>query len=318
MRFSQSIPQSKIAEKLDELDFDFHAYMQFIDTVDEFDSLIPTAIDSKKKVFYRGERKYSLSRPLLPSIYRNREILFDNNKKVNLVSSSVLYDFYRQNCGYFDLYENIIEPIRTDKMYSFLAFSQHYFGISPLIDFTKNLYVALSFALKGRSDFEEDILIYTLELSSDDDYTDSIKVADKWIEDYSVMLFRNMKKHDFETPLETLADYRLIADKFKGHSLLDMNAPRAKLIDVPTNDLIKYQQGVFLLLDDFSLMGKSYLTKKIRDEFSLKKWIISKDICPTLMKRLKENYPYYAYKNITDLSVVASEIKKNNKLYWAR
>lgn len=308
--------QSIITHKLEELDFDFRAETQSIERIDDFDKLIISPFQHKKQIFYRGERRNSITRPLLPTLYRKKEALFSDSKRVDLIDSEALYRFYKNKCGYFDLFEKIIEPVKKDEMYNFLSFSQHYFGISPMIDFTKSPYVALSFALKDRNVFNEDILIYTLELKSGDDYTDSIETANKWINDYSVLIFNNVAKHEFETPTAALAEYRLIAEKFRGYSFLDMNAPAAKLIDVPTNDLIKYQQGVFLLLDDFSLFGKSYLTKKIRDEFNLKKWIINKEICPVLQQRLKRECPYYAYKNITDLSKVACEIKKNTPLYY--
>jgi hypothetical protein len=297
----------------DELDFDFHVDIEKIQTVEQFESKLLMPYKNGKRVYYRGERKNSITRPLLPSIYRQKEFLFDDNKKVTLVNNQSLYDFYRKQTLYFDLYENIIGKIDKNKMFSFLAFSQHYFGISPLIDFTKSPYVALSFSLKDRTEYDSDILIYTLEIKDNDDYTNSQDIANKWIENYSVMVFRDLTKLELESPLESLSDYKIIYDNFKGSNFLEMNTPHAKLIDVATNDLIRYQQGVFLLLDDFSLMGKSYLTKKIRDDFKIKKWIISKDICLDLLDLLLSSYPYYAYKHITDLSSVVDKIKKDSK-----
>lgn len=303
-------PKRKIES---ELDFDFRADMVKIETIDDFDSLILKPYQDGKQIFYRGERKNSLSRPLLPTLYRNRELLFDNSKKVSLVNAQTLYSVYNKSTDYFKLYEKIIGKIDIDEMYSFLAFSQHYFGLSPLIDFTKSIYVALSFALKDRQSYDDNILIYTLELNSQNDYTNSIAVANEWINDYSVLLFRDIDKsilnNHLENPLDVISDYKKIADSFKGHNLLELNAPTAKLIDVPNNDLIKFQQGVFLLLDDFSLLGKNYLTKKIRDEFSLKKWIINKEICPELLDMIISREPYYQYKYITNLSSVADVIK---------
>lgn len=307
-------PKRKIES---ELDFDFRADMVKIETIDDFDSLLLKPYQDGKQIFYRGERKNSLSRPLLPTLYRNRELLFDNSKKVSLVNAQTLYSVYNKSTDYFKLYEKIIGKIDIDEMYSFLAFSQHYFGLSPLIDFTKSIYVALSFALKDRQSYDDNILIYTLELNSQNDYTNSIAVANEWINDYSVLLFRDIDKsilnNHLENPLDVISDYKKIADSFKGHNLLELNAPTAKLIDVPNNDLIKFQQGVFLLLDDFSLLGKNYLTKKIRDEFSLKKWIINKEICPELLDMIISREPYYQYKYITNLSSVADVIKNKEK-----
>lgn len=305
-------PKRKIEN---ELDFDFRADMVKIDSIEEFDNFLLKPYQDGKQIFYRGERRSSITRPLLPTLYRDRELLFDNSKKVNLVDSNMLHSVYSNSTDFFKLYEKIIGKVNVDEMYSFLAFSQHYFGLSPLIDFTKSLYVALSFALKDRDRYDESILIYTLELKSENDYTNSIEVANEWIKNYSVLLFRDVDKallnNHLENPLEIISDYKRIADRFKGHNLLELNAPIAKLIDVPNNDLMKYQQGVFLLLDDFSLLGNGYLTKKIRDEFRLKKWIINKNICPQLLNMIVQNQPYYQYKYITNLSTVAQII--NNR-----
>jgi hypothetical protein len=77
---------------------------------------------------------------------------------------------------------------------------------------------------------------------------------------------------------------------------------------------MNFQQGVFLLLDDFNLIGNAYLTKKLRDDFTIKKWIISRDICPELLKRLTQKYPYYSYEYLTDLQSLANAIKNNSAL----
>lgn len=310
------ISENKKRKIENELDFDFRAEMTKIDTLDDFDEFLMKPYKSGERIYYRGERRNSIARPLIPTIYRKREMLFNSNQKVELVTAEKLYEYYDRTTDFFKLYERIIGRLKTDEMYPFLAFSQHYFGISPLIDFSKSLYVSLSFALKDRTEFDDNILIYTLRLKDNDDYTDSIEVANRWINEYSVLLFRDIDKvllqNHYENPFEVIADYKKIADTFKGYSFLDMNAPTAKLIDVPANDLIKYQQGVFLLLDDFSLFGKSYLTKKIRDDFYLKKWIINKDICPDILDMLVNEEPYYQYKYITNLSLIVEEIKKKS------
>lgn len=309
---------NSLAKRLEnELDFDFRAEMTEIETMEDFEKYLLTPYKNGRQIYYRGERKSSITRPLLPTIYRDKEWIFDDSKKVALINSRELYDIYDRSTHFFSMYEKIIGKVRCEEMYPFLAFSQHYFGVSPLIDFTKSLYVALSFALKDRTQYSQSVLIYTLELKSTDDYTDSIEVANKWIDDYSVLLFRDINRFEldksrevhFDNPLEAIAEFKHIADKFRGQSLLEMNAPTAKLIDVPSNDLLRYQQGVFLLLDDFSLMGKSYLTKKIRDDFNIKKWLINKDICPQLFDMLVNEQPYYQYKYITNLSLVADTIK---------
>ena len=302
----------KLENKLEnELDFDFRLDRNRINTVEEFEEKILAPYNRGERIFFRGERKDDISRPLLPTIYRNKEFLFNSNNMVNLVDVKFLYELYSSRGRYVELYEKIIGKPDLSRLYSFLAFSQHYFGVSPLIDFSKSPYTALSFALKDRKEYSEDILIYTLEIKNDSDYTNSKETANQWISDYGVLVFRENTRHEFDNVLESIEDFKTVAKHSKSKSLLEMNTPSAKLIDVPTNDLMLYQQGVFLLLDDFSLMGKQYLTKKIRDDFNIRKWLINKDICPKLYEMLLDENPYYAFKYITNLNLIASDMKKD-------
>ena len=302
-----------INERLEnELDFDFRIDLTPINTIEEFEENILKPYENGSRVYFRGERKDDINRPLLPTIFRNKDFLFENSNKVNLINAEFLYSFYSKLGNFSEMYEKIIGSEDINNLFPFLAFAQHYFGISPLIDFSKSPYAALSFALKDRKEYEEDILLYTLEIKNDEDYTSSIDVANYWLKNYSVLVFRNNSANDKDIFIRSIEDYKTVVKNSKGKSsLFDMNTPRAKLIDVQTNDLIRYQQGVFLLLDDFSLMGKSYLTKKIRDEFTIKKWIIKKDICPQLLEMLLEYNPYYAFKYITNLNLIAEDMKKN-------
>ena len=303
--------KNRFGEKLEnELDFDFRLDKNRINTIDEFEEKILLPYQHGKRIFFRGERKDDINRPLLPTLYRNKEFLFNSNNHVNLVNAEFMYELYSSHGRYVELYEKIIGKPDLNKMYPFLAFSQHYFGISPLIDFSKSPYAALSFALKDRKEYAEDILFYTIEIKNDEDYTNSKKTANEWIREYGVLVFRESSRLEFD-PLQSINDFKTVAKHSKRKTFLDMQTPSAKLIDVPTNDLMLYQQGVFLLLDDFSLMGRQYLTKKIRDDFSIKKWIISRDICPELYKMLINENPYYAYKYITNLNLIARDIKKN-------
>ena len=298
----------------DELDFDFRLETNRINTLDDFQKKILEPYESGKRVFYRGERRNSITRPLLPTLFRKKEDLVPLGRRANIVDSDYLCDYYKSSePEFYNLFSDIIGEIDKDRLYPFLAFSQHYMGISPLIDFSKSPYPSLSFALKDRVIYDEDILLYTLEIKEDEDYTDSVETANRWLRDYSVLVFSDNVRHqlDFnlENPLSAIADYKRIYERFGGSTFLELNTPRAKLIDVPTNDLMLYQQGVFLLLDDFSLMGKSYLTKQIRDDFRVKKWLVNKSICPDLFDLLLSRYPYYAYDCIMDLSKVAGKIK---------
>lgn len=300
-----------VASKIEnELDFDFRAECNRIDSMDEFMENIIAPYNDGKRIFFRGEKIKSIDRPLMPSIYRNKSQIFSDGEIMAQMNAEKLLGYYNQYPDYFDVFQKVIGKINRDNMYSFLAFSQHYFGVSPLIDLTKNPFVSLSFALKNREVYEEDILLYTVEIKNEDDYTNSIEVANKWIEDYNVLVLKEFSKDALDTNISSILKYKDLLEDIREKSIFDLNTPSAKLIDVPTNDLMRFQQGVFLLLDDFIVFGKGYLTKKIRDEFAIKKWIISKDICPDLLKYQLEEAPYYNYDNITDLSSVIGSIKK--------
>lgn len=300
-----------IANKIEnELDFDFRAECYRIDTLESFKSNIIKPFEDGKKIFFRGEKIQSIDRPLMPSMYRNKSQVLKDGEMMAQLNAKRLLEYYQQFPEYFDVFEKLIGKVNENNLYSFLAFSQHYFGTSPLIDLSKNPFVSLSFALKNRSEYKDDILFYTVEIKNENDYTTSIDMANKWIKDYNVILFREPSIDSVEANISNLLSFKELLEDIKGRSLFDLNAPSAKLIDVPTNDLMRFQQGVFLLLDDFTVLGKGYLTKKIRDEFALKKWIISKDICPELLEYQLSQAPYYNYDNITDLSSVIGNIKK--------
>lgn len=305
------LKKPKITELLEnELDFDFKADIEKINSIEDFyDKIIyPSAFG--KKIFYRGERLNSFNRTLLPSIYRDKTKLFNDKTFASNVNAETIIDFYNNYPEYTNMYQDIIGKIEVDNLYPFLSVSQHYLGISPLIDFTKSPYVAMSFSLKNRKEFLDDIVIYTLEILSDNDYTNSLEQANLWLKNYDVLVFDTPNLQNHEKTIPSYQQVKMIAEELKNRTLWDLNVPTAKLIDVPTNDLMLFQQGVFLLLDDFTLVGKGYLTKKIRDEFSIKKYVINKDICPNLLQILMTEKPYYNYLNITDLNKVVKELKK--------
>ena len=66
------------------------------------------------------------------------------------------------------------------------AFAQHYLDISPFVDFTKCIYVALSFAIKGRETADSDIVIYTAEDIGDDDTSSDMNEVNEWLGNYNV------------------------------------------------------------------------------------------------------------------------------------
>lgn len=78
-----------------------------------------------------------------------------------------------------------------------LAFAQHYLDVSPFIDFSASLYVALSFAMKGRTEFSDDIVIYTAFDIGDDDTTTDENEVNEWLAGYNVGIVRAESKEEF-------------------------------------------------------------------------------------------------------------------------
>ena len=194
-------------------------------------------------------------------------------------------------------------------MYYMTAFAQHYLDISPFVDFTKCIYVALSFAIKGRETADSDIVIYTAEDIGDDDTSSDMNEVNEWLGTYNV----NIVNTDFrEETIKYFTEKRknrgfmpklsLREDFKKLEELCSSMSPVAKLIDIPTNDLMKYQQGVFLLLNNFSLVDSRYLTKSVRRGFVIKKYIRNGALCGELKRYLAANAPQYRYKCLMNIA----------------
>lgn len=288
----------------DELDYDFRVSKIKINDEESFFSQIKEPFDFGNKdirVFYRGERTGNLSRPLIPTLLRDKDKLLYSNEPYVDINSEFLLDYYKNLGKFYNVFCNVFGTATKYRLYELCSFAQHYLDISPFIDFTKSLYVALSFALKGRENFEDDIALYTAEISDNDNYTNDIVTAECWLNSYDVTVYNNpqmlrsMKRTDLAP-----AVFKSVRDIMDGNPPID-TSPTAKFIDIPTNDFTKYQQGVFLLLSDFSLIHKSYLTKSVRKEFLIKKYIISRDICPALTQMIKDEAPWYEYECLLDI-----------------
>ena len=157
-----------------ELDYDYSVNEHHIATMRQFrEELLEPYLDPDRMLFFRGERVSSLARPLLPTLFRDREVLIPEGECCADVTSDSLLALYRSFGRYFDLFCSTFGHAHKYRLYDLCAFSQHYLNFSPLIDFTKSLHVALSFGLKGKREFEDDGVLYTVEISERENYTRS-------------------------------------------------------------------------------------------------------------------------------------------------
>ncbi len=285
-----------------------------IDTMDEFNRRLYNPFVNGNTVYYRGERINSRSRRLVPTFLRGEEFLPQNGgERVVSIDSATLFDYYCKNEAFLSVYKTVYGEPEIEKMYDMTAFAQHYLDISPFIDFSKSLFVAVSFAVKGRKKADADMVIYTAFDIGFDDTTTDINEVNRWLKNYNVKIINTeipesldslkLKKPSFLSG-DIKPDIKKIEKAFNG--LL----PSAKLIDIPTNDLMKYQQGVFLLLNDFSIVNKNYLTKAVRQSFVIEKYIINKDLCTELNEFISDNAPQYRYECLMNISKAVKGITR--------
>lgn len=276
-----------------------------IESMDDFErELLHPFLHMEEPIYYRGERKEDATRRLVPTILRNPDCFRHNETDaICTIDSPMLFNFFETNQRFMSVFEALYGKPSYDNMYAMLAFAQHYLGVSPFIDFSKSLYVSLSFALKGRTEFSEDIVLYTAVDIDDDDSTQSIEEVNDWLCNYRVHIFKSdlaeatSKRYAEEPPAP-----KVLRNDFKRfQTVLNTMSPTAKLIDIPTNDLMRYQQGVFLLLNNFSLIDSNYLTKAVRQSFVINKYIIKKELCPALAELLLKNAPQYRYEYLLDI-----------------
>lgn len=304
--------KNKIIEKLsDAFDVNYDVSQIRIETMQEFNEYLLRPFKQGAEIYYRGERINSKTRKLLPTFLRSDEITsYYNEKVVTDITTDFVMDFYNSKPQFISVYNAIYSDYKERNMYNMLAFAQHYLDISPFIDFTKSLYVALSFAIKGRDTFEDDIVVYTAFDIGFDDTSSDIDEVNSWLQNYSVQLVNTenldkslayeLKKYAGKNSLLSTTEHRI----YQGilGSIANKVSPVAKLIDISTNDLMKYQQGVFLFLNDFSLVDSNYLTKTVRQSFIINKNIISASLLPEIKQLIINDAPQYRYDYLMNIS----------------
>ena len=72
---------SSIAEKIEyELDFDYNTSVTRLETFDDFLSEIIEPYKKGEKIFYRGEKVNKIDRTLIPTLFRQRHLLFNEDE----------------------------------------------------------------------------------------------------------------------------------------------------------------------------------------------------------------------------------------------
>ena len=177
-----------IARLEDALDVNFGVSEIEIDTLEKFNEKLYVPFLQGSGVVYRGERIHSQQRRLIPTLLRQKasELTELEIEKSLNINGRYLFDMYVAKERFYEVYNLLYGDTDRYKMYNMTALAQHYLDLSPFIDFTKSLYVSLSFAIKGRESAEEDFVIYTVRDTSGKNSSSDIEQANEWLESYNV------------------------------------------------------------------------------------------------------------------------------------
>lgn len=242
----------------------------------------------KDNLWFRGQTNSKWS--FVPSFFRN-------NNETKLWTWNTILQEYASKPSAPSLVEKLLE-IDIDpniNPYKFLAFIQHAISFSPLIDFSKNSRVALSFALSNQSKildfYKDESCVYRLNISD-------FKVLKKLSEIDEVI--KNVRIQSFKesTNVSTIIQNQLWKDL-----LLEKTSSVVHLINLPTNDRMLYQKGVFALFDNVIIIGNEIYFSKNKIGFfrqNLKKFIIKAETKESLIAELYNKNPQYHHRYLNN------------------
>ena len=187
--------------------------------------------------------------------------------------------------NYKSVYE---EKISSQHDYvRFLFYLQHSVSLSPFIDITENIWVALSFALEEfqnppSNEGQGDAAIYAFNI--DDNRGNNEAVLNTQKEVQAVLDNLSIGINKMNDSKENVEAY-----------ILNIRGTQYK------NDRMMYQRGSFLLLNNYSINSdnitmQKYPNKKIK----IVKFILSKEVLGSLYGELRDKYPKYTIKYLYD------------------
>lgn len=235
--------------------------------------------------YHRGQSNYDWR--LLPSLYRrlnnsyyvDSTFLFQRYSKVGLAKKYI--EHIDENC------------YRAD--YDMVSFMQHSCSYSPLLDFTEDRNIALTFALSKNSninDYERDnSCVFSLSIVKEKvRILNEKSEINKFLSDEFKLFYVGnkmiklgddieLKKYDKSGKLYTnVITYRSIGE------LVELMTPKFVVINKKTNDRMKYQKGLFVVFYDCLCICDKILyelspylsLKKTRIKYSDKKYELKK------------------------------------------
>lgn len=234
--------------------------------------------------FFRGQTNYEWD--LIPSMIRN----LNDNVKINM-------NFFNKKYLTLKLKDKYYEMFGKDKIdYLFLSFMQHACSYSPFIDFTKSNIIGLSFALSNPNFFNDftnkNSSLFIVSIDSNEILRSEEKINEFLQEEYQ-LIYLDRKTLGFGENVsfkENEEEKILFLSDFK--TIINLLTPKYKLIDLPTNDRMKYQKGVFLVFYG-CICANDTIFYQLNNKFKLLKVKINKMNKRIYLEKIYKNYRFY-------------------------
>jgi hypothetical protein len=258
-----------------------------IKSLDEYISVLNHFKESNGIInYFRGQSNSNWN--LIPSCLRNID-----QTKTWVYTFEDLVDQYSL-INVHALYKKIIDPTRDE--YQMVSFLQHAISFSPLIDFTLNFQVATYFALNNYikiNDFSnQDAAIFIIR-----DLKKTRELSSAELKDLKIGIYSNGKK--------TYKDYKEIYDKM---GRLFGNDAQFSFSSKVTNDRMRYQQGTFILFNNYIVDNINTSIIHDKDGFFITKMVIDKKIKKDIWEYLNKHEPEYKIKYLLNPYLIFNEI----------
>ena len=266
--------------------------------VDDFPET-PAFSKERKLYIYRGQSDHDWK--LVPTMLRN----LDDNVEVNINYLEKRYSQLQLKNKYDSIW-----PSKKIIDYDFISFMQHACSYSPLIDFTKSHIVGMTFALSNQNifnDFYSKDGGYHIVEVDEAQVLNTKEDIDRFLQnDFKIINISSSKiylgsKIQYESngkkeELEIISISRLI----------NLLTPKYKILDLYTNDRMKYQQGMFVVFYD-CICIKGKIMYEFNHTFNHKKLSISKTRKKTLLDLIYSTYPYYTLSHLMEPYIYFNE-----------
>lgn len=267
-------------------------------TKEDLDSYI-VKNSEEDKIWYRGQSDFSWE--LIPSFLR------DIKEEVK-IDGIYLYDDYIEK-KLVEKYNKVFNEELKSINYEFLSFMQHSVSYSPLLDFSDSPLVAISFALSNNNQFnnyyrnhssmfelecrqETDVnkisqLKYDIKSTAKLFYADSLEKIDLIMKNIDIRYCNSYVISDYFKVIPTIFE------------VLNSLTPNVVMIDIPTNDRMKYQQGKFILFDNFVCINNNIFYELNRN-FAIRKIKIENRSKDKIREEIRKNHQPYTITNLLD------------------